>query len=94
MASKWRSLTNSAAIRERIAAKNADVRGLVDGHGYAQPTEGAKGKISGENLPRPSDTDVRETRRKFRRVPALRVCDPYGSATHRGPSGGIGPYDD
>lgn len=36
MASKWRFLTNSAAIRERIAAEDTDVRGLVDGHGYAQ----------------------------------------------------------
>jgi hypothetical protein len=35
MASKWRSLINSAAIRERVAAENADVRGVVDGHGYA-----------------------------------------------------------
>jgi hypothetical protein len=55
--------------------------------------KGAKGKISGENLPRPSDTDVRETRRNFRRVSSLRVCDPDGSATNRGPSDGIGPYD-
>jgi hypothetical protein len=59
----------------------------LDGHGYAQPTEGAKGKILGEDLPRSSDTDVRETHRNFRRVPSLQVCDPYGSATHCGSSG-------
>jgi hypothetical protein len=48
----------------------------VDGHGYPYRTEGAKAKISGENLPRPSDTDVRETRRKFRRVSSsLRIRD-------------------
>jgi hypothetical protein len=49
----------------------------------------------GDTLPRRSNADVEEeTRRNLRRVSSLRVRDPDGSATTRGPSSGTGPFDD
>jgi hypothetical protein len=49
----------------------------------------------GDNLSRLSNADVQEVRRNFRRVSSLlRVRDPDGAATTRGPSSGTGPYDD